>query len=309
MKYSIVIPAYNSGDWIVSLLDAITMEMNKITKDYEIVVVNDCSPNANTWSELVRAATRNTKIKAINLGYNVGQIRALICGIENSSGDFVITMDDDFQHQPNQISALINRMNETRSDVVIGQYLEKKDTGLRKFGSMLMNTIYFHVYNKPKHITSNSFRIFNKDIAKAVVAYRNNHPQFGPILFSITKKIDTVQIEHAERKYGKSGYSFSNMVHETIRSLLVSEIPFNFFCILSSFIIAIGLLFMVFGALQLWEMSAIGAGLIGLAVLGGFILFAVGVLGKYIIRCQEELIGPARYQIKNLIGEDHESKK
>ena len=79
MKYSIVIPAYNSGDWIVSLLDAITMEMNKITKDYEIVVVNDCSPNANTWSELVRAATRNTKIKAINLGYNVGQIRALIC--------------------------------------------------------------------------------------------------------------------------------------------------------------------------------------------------------------------------------------
>lgn len=177
MKYSIVIPAYNSGDWIVSLLDAITMEMNKITKDYEIVVVNDCSPNANTWSELVRAATRNTKIKAINLGYNVGQIRALICGIENSSGDFVITMDDDFQHQPNQISALINRMNETRADVVIGQYLEKKDTGLRKFGSMLMNTIYFHVYNKPKHITSNSFRIFNKDIAKAVVAYRNNHPQ------------------------------------------------------------------------------------------------------------------------------------
>lgn len=302
MKYSIVIPAYNSGEWIGTLLEQITHAMESITDDFEIVVVNDCSPKKEIWGEIKKAASRNHHICGINLAYNVGQIKALICGIANAKGDYVITMDDDFQHRPDQIYRLINKMNETDADVVIGQYHEKQDSLLRKVGSKVMNTIYYYAYGKPKSLTSNSFRIMKKDLARATVNYRSNHPQFGPIIFSLTKSIQPVMVEHAPRKYGTSGYTLSKMVHETVRSLLTSDIPFDFFCGLGGITCLISIICAIINAIGNLSLRVIYLNICGLWFLGGIIVFAIGVLGKYIVRSQEELIGPQKYQIAETIG-------
>ena len=126
MILSIVIPVYNSENILDDLINQISLEIKKtnLLKDFEIILVNDNSLD-NSWNKIKEIANNQNNIIGINLSKNFGQHNALMAGIKNSKGDFLITMDDDLQHPPSYIIDIINKLSEG-FDVCYTKYQNNK---------------------------------------------------------------------------------------------------------------------------------------------------------------------------------------
>ena len=114
MILSIIIPVYNSEDILDELITQITSEIDKkidLLKEFEIILVNDNSID-KSWQKIKEISTKHKNVTGINLSKNFGQHNALMAGIKNSKGDFLITMDDDLQHPPSYMVEIINKLNE-----------------------------------------------------------------------------------------------------------------------------------------------------------------------------------------------------
>lgn len=296
MKYSVVIPVYNSGEWMDELIAAIQKVMDTLDGKYEIVMVNDGSPKLDTWDIMLSMCEKYKHMKMINLQYNSGQLNALLCAMKNSSGKYVITMDDDFQHSPDEIPKLVAKIKETNCDCVIANYAHKEHNGFRKLGSKFANFLSHKIYKKPKNITSNSFRIMKRDLAVALTSYRGKFPQIGPMIFSLTRNIDVVTIEHKERKYGKSGYSVGHLITETMNIIINgSTFPIDFMAIFGfivsgiSFVIAF-VYFMLY-IVGSTTVPGFTAQILATSFFSGVITFSIGIVGKYIGKIVKESSG------------------
>lgn len=310
IKYSIVIPVYNSGDWLDELIGQIQEVMGKEKESYEIVLVNDGSPKRDTWPIMQSLCLKWKYLKAVNLQYNSGQLNALICGLEQADGDYIITMDDDFQHSPYEIPKLIQKMKEKDCDCVIANYAHKEHSFIRKAGSKLANALSEKIYHKPKGITSNSFRLMKRNLAKALVQYKGKKPQIGPMIFTLTRDIDVVVVEHRERAYGKSGYSMKSLIRETFNIILNGSTAIidamsvlGSLVSLLSFLIAINYFVMyLLGGIQVPGFTAL---ILVITFFSGIQLLCIGIVGKYIGRIVQETVGFPAYMVREIC----ESKK
>lgn len=296
MEYSVVIPVYNSGEWMDELIAAIQKVMDTLDGKYEIVMVNDGSPKLDTWDIMLSMCEKYRHMKMINLQYNSGQLNALLCAMKNSSGKYVITMDDDFQHSPDEIPRLVAKIKETNCDCVIANYAHKEHNGFRKLGSKFANFLSHKIYKKPKNITSNSFRIMKRDLAVALTSYRGKFPQIGPMIFSLTRNIDVVTIEHKERKYGKSGYSVGHLISETMNIIINgSTFPIDFMAIFGfivsgiSFVIAF--VYFILYIVGSTTVPGFTAQILATSFFSGVITFSIGIVGKYIGKIVKESSG------------------
>ncbi len=296
MEYSVVIPVYNSGEWMDELIAAIQKVMDTLDGKYEIVMVNDGSPKLDTWDIMLSMCEKYKHMKMINLQYNSGQLNALLCAMKNSSGKYVITMDDDFQHSPDEIPRLVAKIKETNCDCVIANYAHKEHNGVRKLGSKFANFLSHKIYKKPKNITSNSFRIMKRDLAVALTSYRGKFPQIGPMIFSLTRNIDVVTIEHKERKYGKSGYSVGHLISETMNIIINgSTFPIDFMAIFGfivsgiSFVIAF--VYFILYIVGSTTVPGFTAQILATSFFSGVITFSIGIVGKYIGKIVKESSG------------------
>lgn len=305
IEYSVIIPVYNSSAWIEELAVQILETLSNIGQTFEIILVNDKSPARETWSILKKVADKYPCIKCINLQYNSGQFNALLCGMKHSKGKYVITMDDDFQHQPKEILKLIQRMQEEDCSCVIGEYIQKKHNFIRRAGSRLANRIAEKIYNKPKGVTSNSFRIVKRELADVLVNYRGKKPQLGPMIFSATKDISTVPVEHSERKYGKSGYHPLKLISETFSIIInASTFPLDMvsiggFCVACiSFVI--GFVYLIRYLTNQIKVPGFTAQILVITFFSGVILLSIGMVGKYVGRIAQELIGFPSYMVEEV---------
>lgn len=296
MEYSVVIPVYNSGEWMDELIAAIQKVMDALDGKYEIVMVNDGSPKLDTWDIMLSMCEKYKHMKMINLQYNSGQLNALLCAMKNSSGRYVITMDDDFQHSPDEIPKLVAKIKETNCDCVIANYAHKEHNGFRKLGSKFANFLSHKIYKKPKNITSNSFRIMKRDLAVALTSYRGKFPQIGSMIFSLTRNIDVVTIEHKERKYGKSGYSVGHLITETMNIIINgSTFPIDFMAIFGfvvsgiSFVIAF--VYFILYIVGSTTVPGFTAQILATSFFSGVITFSIGIVGKYIGKIVKESSG------------------
>lgn len=147
---SIVIPCYNSEKSIGELVDGLQKLPGQINEDIEIILVNDRSKD-NTFAVIERLADKYSNITAIDMMFNVGQFMAIMCGFEHCNGEYIITMDDDLQHPPEEIPKLINAIREDAScTAIIASFDNKKHNIFRNFGSWLVHQIDVKVFNKPK---------------------------------------------------------------------------------------------------------------------------------------------------------------
>ncbi|MAR66332.1 MAG: hypothetical protein CL833_03665, partial [Crocinitomicaceae bacterium] len=138
VKYSVVIPTYNSAFFIADTVNQIGVELNKTGAPFEIVIIDDSSID-NTWNEIKRLkAETNYNIQGARLSRNFGQHRSTLCGFEKAKGELIITMDDDLESNPKKIRDLLNKQSATDSDVVYAHY-----TNIRRG---IIRTFMFWVY-------------------------------------------------------------------------------------------------------------------------------------------------------------------
>ena len=149
MKYSVVIPVYNTTHSLQELVARIEKVFRDEIKDsYEIIFIDDCSTNTDTWPTLVELKKTHPQVNVIQLMRNFGKAGAVFCGLNQASGKYTITMDDDLQHRPEDI---VNLIANEQHDVVIGTFAQKKHSWFKKISSSIVNWFDFKLLGKPTY--------------------------------------------------------------------------------------------------------------------------------------------------------------
>lgn len=302
-KISIVIPCYNSEKTITKVVDGI-VETVKGRKeyDYEIILVNDGSKD-NTWGVIENLAENNCKIKAINFSQNFGQHNAMMAGYRQTTGDYILGMDDDGENDPHVMFQLIDKLDEGY-DCVMAEYEERRPL-FRRLGTMLNNAMAEIMIDKPKNITCTSYYVVKRFVINQVVEYHNAYPYIAGLLLQATKNWGTVQIQRAERLEGKSGYTIKKLLLLWINGFTAFSVkPLRVATCLGMLCSLLGFLWGAFLIIRKLAGINIESGYTSMIAcmvfFFGIIMIMLGIIGEYIGRIYISINNAPQYVIKEI---------
>jgi polyisoprenyl-phosphate glycosyltransferase len=307
VRYSIVVPCYNSGPWIEELVRRVGETMARIPGGHELILVNDASPDATTWPTVRKLATTVPWVKAVDLMGNVGQFRALMCALEMARGEYVITMDDDLQHPPEEMAKLIDAIERDPDvEAVIGAYGSKEHSTTRNLGSKLVSSIYGRVYRKPRGLETTSFRIMRRSLVDAIIANRTARPVMGALILQSTTRLRNVSVEHRPRAVGRSQWRPTRLAGAVVDNVVnASTTPLRVISALgllaSALAFLLSLTYLVWAIVGETAVPGFATLVVLVLFLGGANLLAVGVLGEYVARIVAEVNGAPRWVVRELV--------
>ena len=290
MNLSVVIPVYNSS----SIIENLTSDILKTLKDLsninniELILVNDCSSD-NTWLKISKLSEQNKdSVIGINLMRNYGQHNAIMAGLKIAKGNYILLMDDDYQHPPKEIPKILNEIDKGY-DVCYTNYKNNTYSSVKLIGSWINKKISNILIDKPKSIYLSSFKCFTKKVLNEIIKYDGPFVYIDGLIFDITKNVTSVDIEHSQRKEGKTNYNIFKLISLWLRVLTnFSIVPLRlatfvgFFMTFVSFVIVIVIMIIKF------KNPEIAAGWASLSMLivffSGVQLILIGLVGEYIGR-------------------------
>lgn len=297
---SIIIPVYNSQNNLESLVKQI---QEKIKIEYEIILINDESID-NSWEIIKKISFSEKNIIGINLLKNVGQDNAIMAGLYHANGSYVIIMDDDLQHDPNYIMDLYKKSKENY-DVVYGNFISKKQKIWKNFGSWLNGKFAYIFLKKPKEIYISPFKIIKKNIVMQILNYKSPFTYIDGIIFSLTTNISQIEIHHHSRKEGKSNYSISNSLPIFINHLTgYSIIPLRVVSFLGLILFFMSIIISIVAVINYFnniEPEGWTSIMIALLLIGGLIMFSLGIIGEYLGRLYLLSSNKPQYVVKEKI--------
>ena len=298
---SIVVPVYNSATSLPSLIAALEPVMSACSSDYEIVLVNDGSRD-ESWKTILQLAATNRNVRGINLARNYGQHNALLAGIRAARCEVTITMDDDLQHPPDQISRLIERLGDD-CDRVYGAARQEPHSLLRAIASRMTKRTLQVATGSAEARRMSAFRAFNTRLRGAFADFRGPYVSIEVLLSWATTRSCFIEVEHAPRRYGKSNYTTWKLLAQAGNLLTgFTVVPLH----LAS---ATGFVLTLFGTIVLGFvilMYAVhGRSVPGFAFLASIIaifsgaqLFALGIIGAYLARMHFRIMDRPSYQVR-----------
>lgn len=303
LALSIVVPVYNSATTLSLLLERLVHAIDPLTRDYEIVLVDDGSRD-ESWAVLQSLRARyGDHMVAIQLMHNYGQHNALMCGLGVARGEYVVTMDDDLQNPPEEIPKLLAHIKDRGLDLVYGCPSERSHAGWRNLGSRIVWHFYRTVFRNP--ITPTPFRIMRLQLARSVMFYDLNFTYLDGLLAWCTGRIGGVEVEHHPRAQGSSGYSLGKLLGLALNLYTnFSLIPLQLVSALGVVTAASGFLVGVYYLFQFFASSIAVPGfastIIAILILGGAQLLALGVIGEYLGRLHLNVNRKPQYVVRHL---------
>ncbi len=309
---SVVIPIHNEERAILRLYDRLTDVLEAVTKRYEIIFVDDASTD-RSFDLLANLVETDNRLKVIRLRRNFGQTAALSAGFDEARGDVIVAMDGDLQHDPADLPALVQKIEEGY-DIASGWRKERKDNAImRRFPSRVANWMMSKISGVALHDFGTTFKAYRKDVLKDVNLYGELH-RFIPALASFYgARIAEVPISNPPREGGASHYGIGRTFNVffdilTIRFLLrYFTSPMHFFGrigLLSSFsgfsILAFLVVKKILGQeiiLQHGPLLFAGGLLLGM----GMLMFTTGLLGEMMMRTYFESQGRRIYAIRQVL--------
>ena len=187
-----------------------------IKEEFELILVDDGSRD-RSFAVMQELREKDPRVKIIQMARNFGQHPALLCGFAHAKGEFIVTMDDDLQHQPEELPKMINVMKERDDvDVIIASYEGRKHNLIRKLGTKLSVWATSKMLGKDPNLQITSYRLIRRFLVEAMLKTNTYLPQIGNLLVLSSNRIINVPVQHAARAYGKSGYSFRRLVKDLI---------------------------------------------------------------------------------------------
>lgn len=301
---SIVVPVYRSAETIPLLLERTTQVAAAITDRYEIILVNDGSPDAS-WQVIQQTIPHYPRVRAVDLMRNYGQHNALLAGIRMAHHDVIITIDDDLQNPPEQIPQLLKKLDEGY-DVVYGTPLSLQHGLWRNLASRVTKLALQSVMGADTAGKVNAFRAFRTQLRDGFSEYRSPYVSIDVLLTWSTKRFASVRVEHAPRAAGQSNYTFRKLLTHALNMMTgFSTWPLQ----LASMI---GFLFTIFGMLVLVYVIGryliLGYSVPGfpflasiIAVFSGAQLFALGIIGEYLARMHFRMMERPPYVVRHVV--------
>ena len=301
---SVVVPTYRNAQGLESLARAISEVLQRENRTFEVLFVNDGSPDA-TWDAIQRINRAHPEVRGINLMRNYGQHNALLAGIFNARHEIVITMDDDFQTPPTEIPKLLGKIDDG-FDLVYGAR-DKEQHGLaRNLASCVTKWLVQHTMNAPLAGSITSFRAFRTDLMR-------DYPRNGPpavfidaMLDWTAQKVTSVSVEHHRRGAGKSGYSWRKLMTHAVNLITgLSVVPLQLAAWLGFLVTGFGVVLFAFVMVSYILHGSEVPGFTFLAVVillfSGAQLCVLGIIGEYLARIYLRLLGKPAFVIKEIL--------
>ena len=288
ISISIVIPVYNSEFSIGILVDKLVLELRH-KYNLEIVLINDNSQD-NSEKVCISLYEKYNKVVCFySLSKNVGEHNAVMAGLNNASGEYVVIMDDDFQNPISEVDKLIAFSIDNEYDVVYPYYENKKHSLLRNLGSRFNDKMANVMLKKPKDLYLSSFKILTQYLVSEIIKYDLPFPYIDGLILRVTNNIGTIEVKHNKRKSGQSGYTFKKLISLWLNMFTnFSILPLRISIIIGFIFAVIGFLIGIQTIIEKYFNPGIPIGypsiIIIIAIFSGIQLIAIGMIGEYLGR-------------------------
>jgi len=302
MKISVVVPVYKGSDTIPLLANEIGQVLSNAVDEFELVLVNDGSPD-NSWYVISQLASTFPWVRGIDLMRNYGQHNATLCGIREARFEIIVIMDDDLQNPPREIPKLLKKMTEGY-DVVYGVARKRQQGWWKRLASAIIKRAIAYVMGLRTIRDIGAFKAFRAELRKSFENFNSPDVLVDVLLSWGTSRFASVRVEESPRTTGKSNYGLFKLIKVSLLVLTsYTTIPLRLASIL-------GFLFTLFGIGVLIYVLAIYFTLGSIegfpflastiTIFSGVQLFALGIIGEYLARVFERTGGRPNYTINRI---------
>ena len=302
---SIVSPVYRGEKMVAELVRRNIDSISTISDDYEIILVNDASPD-NSWDEIVKQCAVNPKVKGINLSRNFGQHYAITAGLHFAAGEWVVVMDCDLQDQPEEIPNLYRKAQEGY-DIVYARRANRKDTLLKRMSSALFHTIYNWLSGLHSDKAIANFGIYKHNVIEEFNKMPERARSFPSLVRCLGFRSASIDVVHGERAEGKSSYNLYKSLKLSFDVIVAnSNKPLRLAVGLGFGMAAFSFLLAIYNLIAKWigiiRVPGFTTTIFSIWFVGGLLLFVMGVLGLYIGKIFDQVKGRQLFIVRDKIN-------
>lgn len=301
---SIVTPAYAEAEHLERSLREIQRQAKALKVPYEIIVVDDGSPD-ETWQVIERLADKTPEVQGVSLARNFGKEAAILAGLETARGDAVIVMDCDLQHPPALVPDLFALWRDGGYKVVNGY---KTSRGRESVASAIGVRAFYRVFERLANVRlagASDYKLLDREVVNVYCGLPERNMFFrGLISWAGFKQVD-LPFEVEDRAAGRTKWSWPKRLYLAARAIVsFSAAPLHFVTIT-------GLVFMglaaIMGIHTIYSKLSGGAiegfttVILLLLVVGSVLMLSLGVIGQYLAHIYEELKQRPRYLVKDRV--------
>ena len=287
------------------LVSRIKANVSKITDDFDIILVNDASPDLS-WTMILKECKEDKRIKGVNLSRNFGQHKAILAGLNYAKGHWVIVMDCDLQDRPEEIPALYQKAQEGY-DIVQGERENRKDGFFKKLSSTIFNEVFAYLSGIKTNKKIANFGIYSQKVIEAVCKMPERDRAFGIQVDYVGFKKVSIPIEHGSRFEGSSSYNlkkllslaFGTIISNTNKPLKMM-VHLGFLMTFVSLCIALYNLFAYFSGYI--SVAGFTTTVFSIWFVGGMLMMQMGIVGIYIGRVFDQVKGRPLYVVMDEIN-------
>ncbi len=299
---SIVIPVFNSQNTLAELAQRLQEALTRSGALFEVLLVNDGSRDSS-WIQIQELAKKYSWIKGVSLMRNYGQHNALLCGIRQASFDTIVTLDDDLQNPPQEISKLLTKFSEGY-EVVYGVPQKQEHEFWRRLGSKITELTLRGAMGSQVASKVTSFRVFKTDLREAFSNYNSPFVSLDVLLTWGSTKFSTVIVQHDERHEGVSNYTLRKLVVHAFNMMTgFSVLPLQIASLVGFLSTLMGVILL---AIVLIGHFSAGERIPGfpflasiICVFSGTQLFALGIIGEYLARMHFRVMDRPAYAVRS----------
>ena len=299
MKVSVVVPVYNGSDSLPLLADEVGKVLPDVAEAFELVLVNDGSPD-QSWQVISELAQTHPWVRGIDLMRNYGQHNATLCGVREARYEVIVTMDDDLQNPPREIPKLLEKLAEGY-DVVYGVARKRQQAWWKNLASVVIKRAIAYVMGLRTVRDIGAFKAFRADLRRSFEDFNSPDVLVDVLLSWGTSRFVSVTVEEAPRTVGKSNYNLFKLIKVSLLVLTsYTTIPLRFASIIGFLFTLIGMGVLIY-VLVIYFTAGSVPGFPFLAstiiIFSGVQLFALGIIGEYLARVFERTGGKHTYVI------------
>jgi len=286
------------------LIDEIQKSMTVLDCTYEIILVDDRSPD-NSWEVMQKISVKFKEVISVRLSRNFGQHPAIIAGLSQAKGDWIVVMDCDLQDQPKEIIKLYNKTKEG-FEIVLARRENRKDVFFKKLSSLIFSKIYGFLTDTKYDNEVANFGIYHKKAIQSILTINDNIKFFPLFVSFVGYKSTSIVVEHAKRDSGSSSYNISKLISLAFNSIIsFSNKPLKLFVkfgmIISILSFLIGIYYIFESLNNKIEVSGFTSLIVSIWLLSGIIITTVGITGIYVGKIFDQTKNRPVYIIDEII--------
>lgn len=297
-KISIVIPEYRGAKIVPELVERIGKSVSAITEEYEIILVNDASPD-NTWMAIKQECAKDMRVKGLNLSKNFGQHNAITAGFAYAKGEWIVVMDCDLQDRPEDIPTLYAKAQEGY-DIVYAQRKIKHVSGWKRFSSVAFHAVLDWLSGAHTDPSIGNFGIYHQKVIQSILAIRQQARGLQSLLSIVGFDSAVVEVEQAPSARGGSSYTLHKLFAQAFNSIITrTNRPLKFAVKLGFLLSFVSFMLALYNVVARWlgfiQVAGYTTTVFSIWFVGGILLLMMGVLGLYIGKIFDQLKGHPIY--------------